>query len=136
MSDDPTIWTAEWQGGFTTQITGRGHRLVADEPLSVGGKDAGPMPTELLTAGLASCFCMAVAFAAQKRDIAMSELAVDVAALRAGKELRYGHYEISVRSDLPESELTRLVVAAKRYCWVTNTLAQPPELSYRVQGGV
>jgi uncharacterized OsmC-like protein len=134
VSEGSTVWTAEWRGGFTTEVSGRGHRLTADEPLSVGGTDSGPMPTELLTAGLASCFCMAVAFAATKRGIDVRDLAVDVIATRAGKELRYGHYEIAVRSDLPESALERLVEAAKRYCWVTNTLAQPPELSYRVHG--
>lgn len=33
----------------------RGHRLVTDQPLGDGGTDAGPTPTELFVAGLASC---------------------------------------------------------------------------------
>ncbi|MDH3228050.1 MAG: OsmC family protein [Thermoleophilia bacterium] len=135
MSTDATVWTAEWRGGFRTEICGRGHRLRADEPLSVGGDDSGPMPTELLTAGLASCFCMAVAFAASKRGIEIHDLAVDVTAQRAGKELRYGHYEVAVRSELADAVLERLVEAAKRYCWVTNTLAEPPRVTYEVHGG-
>jgi putative redox protein len=125
------VWTATWQGGFRTEVSGRGHRLTVDEPASVGGEDAGPMPTELLTAALASCFCMAVAFAAGKRGIAVGRLSVDVTAERAGDELRYGRYEVTVRSDLPDAILARLVDAAKRYCWVTNTLADPPEITYR-----
>jgi putative redox protein len=33
----------------------RGHRLVVDQPVSAGGEDAGPTPTELFVASLAAC---------------------------------------------------------------------------------
>jgi len=133
VSDEPTVWTAEWRGGFTTEVSGRGHVLRSDEPASVGGDDTGPMPTELLTAALASCFCLAIAWAANKRDIELPpDLRVGVAAIRAGREPRYGRYEVSVYSSLPEDELAPLVERAKRFCWVTNTLAEPPEVAYEV----
>ena len=41
------------------------------------------MPTELLAAALASCFCLAVAWAARKRRITLEDLRVDVRAERA-----------------------------------------------------
>lgn len=136
MSEEPTVWTARWRGGFATDVSGRGHHLRSDEPTSVGGEDSGPMPTELLTAGLASCFCLAVAWSATKRDIDLPEdLRVSVTAIRAGSEPRYGEYLIAVHSSLPEEQLRPLVESAKRFCWVTNTLASPPRISYAVHGG-
>jgi putative redox protein len=38
---------------FATTI--RGHRIVVDQPVEDGGGDAGPTPTELFVASLASC---------------------------------------------------------------------------------
>ena len=41
--------------GYRTEILAGTHRLVADEPLSVGGTDTGPDPYGLLLAGLGAC---------------------------------------------------------------------------------
>ena len=135
MSDLPTEWVATCRGGLKADITARGHHLNVDEPAEVGGEDTGPMPTELLTASLASCFCLALAWSATKKGIDLPDLTVGVTAIRAGKEPRYGKYEISVRSSLPDDTFEPLVERAKRFCWVTNTLANPPEVAYEVISG-
>ena len=41
--------------GYRTEIVAGRHRLVADEPLSMGGTDNGPDPYGLLLAGLGAC---------------------------------------------------------------------------------
>jgi putative redox protein len=128
-------WTAVWRGGYATDVSGRGHTLRSDEPRSAGGEDTGPMPTELLTAAVASCFCMAVAWAAGKRRVELPDLEVEVQARRAGTEPRYGRYEVWVRSSLPTDQLEPLVDLASRWCWVSNTLAAPPEIVHHVEGG-
>lgn len=38
--------------GFAQEISAGRHRLIADEPISVGGTDRGPGPYELLLAAL------------------------------------------------------------------------------------
>lgn len=38
--------------GFTQEITVGRHRLIADEPVALGGTDHGPTPYDLLLAAL------------------------------------------------------------------------------------
>ena len=126
------IWSAEWRGGLATDVTGRGHAIRVDEAREFGGEDTGPMPTELLVAALASCFCLAMAWAAGKRRVAMEDLRIDVRAHRAGDEPRHGSYDLWVHSSTPAAELAPVVELAKRFCWVTNTLSTPPEVHYHL----
>jgi putative redox protein len=54
--------------GFAQQVTVGGHRLVADEPLAVGGTDTGPGPYDLLLAALGACTSMTVALYARRKQ--------------------------------------------------------------------
>ena len=42
-------------GGDRHRIMVRGHEIVVDQPVESGGEDAGPTPTDLFVASLASC---------------------------------------------------------------------------------
>ncbi len=53
--------------GFRTEIDVGVHRLVVDEPLPVGGTDAGPSPYEMLLAGLGACTAMTLRLYADRR---------------------------------------------------------------------
>jgi uncharacterized OsmC-like protein len=130
------VWSAEWTGGLSSAITGRGHALTADEPPQYGGADTGPMPTELLVAALASCFCLAVVWAAGKKRIEIADLRVDVRPERAGDEPRHGAYDVWVHSSTPAADLAPAVDLAKRYCWVTNTISNPPQVRYHLGEGL
>ncbi len=114
---------ARWLDGLSAVVNARGHEVCTDEPEEVGGGDAGMMPTELFLASLASCFCLAVAHVARKRDLELPELRVSVDAARDGRELRYGMLRVEVAAAVPEDELAPLVERARRFCWVSNMLA-------------
>jgi putative redox protein len=122
--------TATWVKGFQARVQARGHEITIDEPESDGGADAGAMPTELLCASIASCFCLALAFTAGKRGRELPGLRVVVRSNRAGREPRYSRFDIDVRAEVPDEELAALIEPARRVCWVSNTLAHGVELSY------
>lgn len=127
----PLTATATWVTGYLTDVSVRGHRVLVDEPRDSGGTDAGPMPTELFCAALASCFCLAVAHVARKRALEVPGLRVTVEAERAGRDLRYGRLTVTTVADLDAETLGPLVERAKPFCWVSNTLAAGTELEYR-----
>lgn len=117
-------------GALSAVVTARGHELIADEPVESGGEDRGMMPTELIFAALSSCFCLAVAHVAAKRDIALEGLRVSVDAERVGRELRYSRVRVEVEALAGDHDLAALVERAKPFCWVSNMLAPDIEVSY------
>lgn len=126
--------SARWTGGMRAEIDAGGFGLVADEPETFGGTDSGPQPTELLLASIASCFTLAVAYSAAKRQVALADLRVDVTGHYDGP--RFDAFRITVRAAEPQgSALDALVTAAKRVCYVTRTLASPPEIEILVEPG-
>lgn len=123
--------TASWLGDYRTDVAVRSHTVRVDEPRESRGTDTGPMPTELFCAALASCFCLAVAHVAAKRSIELRDLRVTVEAERAGRELRYDRLVVTTAADLDGDGLAELVERAKRFCWVSNTLAAGTSVEYR-----
>jgi uncharacterized OsmC-like protein len=117
-------------GPLSATVTARDHELIADEPARFGGQDAGMMPTEIFFAALSSCFCLAVAHVAAKRDIELPGLRVTVDAERLGRELRYGRVRVEVAAGAGEHDLEALVKRAKPFCWVSNMLDPDLEVSY------
>ena len=120
---------ARRDGPLSAVATARGHSVRVDEPAEVGGGDQGMMPTELMCASLASCFCLAVAHVAAKRDIELPGLRVRVDAERIGSERRYGRLRVEVAAD-GDADLPALVERAKPFCWVSNMLAADLEVTY------
>ncbi len=121
---------ARWTGALSAAASARTHELVVDEPVSAGGGDEGMMPTEVFFAGLASCFCLAVAHVAAKRDIELPGLRVTVDTERVGKELRYSRLRVEVSAIAGEHDLAALVERARPFCWVSNMLADDLDVTY------
>lgn len=114
-------------------MTIRDFDVLADEPESVGGTDEGPTPTELFLASLATCFTMAVAHAARKRDITLGKLSVRIEADYEGN--RFAWIRLEVMTDLADDVNQQLVERAKAYCFVSQTLLQPPQIEYAITSG-
>jgi uncharacterized OsmC-like protein len=62
--------------GFAQEIVAGPHRLAADEPIEVGGKNTGPSPYDLLLAALGSCTSMTVALYARTKKWPLESVTV------------------------------------------------------------
>jgi uncharacterized OsmC-like protein len=92
----------------------------------VGGSGTAPQPTEVFLASVASCFTLALAYAAKKATIELADLTVTVTGTYDGP--RFTRLDIQARIGCDEAEVAALVEVAERVCYVTNTLRAPPEI--------
>jgi putative redox protein len=126
--------SVQWLGGYRTHIDVRGvHQMQGDETPEYGGEDSGPMPTELLLAAVGSCMCLAVAHVAKKRRITIGQLSLDVGAEKDMQAFRFSDIYLTIRADLPQDQLDQLVEQARRYCFVSNTLADGCDMHYTAE---
>jgi putative redox protein len=114
--------SAAWEPGpLRCDVAVDGFSIPVDEPVSVGGTGAAPQPTGLFLASLASCFTLALVHSAAKRGIALRRVRVDVVGDYAGRRFDVVHLVVDLVG--PNSkELSELLSAAERVCYVTNTL--------------
>ena len=62
--------------GLTTDILAEGHRLIADEPVSIGGNGSGPTPYGYLLAGLGACTAMTLRMYADRKEWPLDSVTV------------------------------------------------------------
>jgi putative redox protein len=85
------------------------------------------MPTDLLLASLASCYALALAWAARKRGFELPDLEVTATGTYEGP--RFAALVLTVATSLAVDQLTPLLEPARRVCYVSNTLALAPVLT-------
>ena len=64
------------QGMFQQVVSVGPHRLIADEPVSVGGLDSGPGPYDFLLAGLGACTSMTMRMYAERKKLPLDRVTV------------------------------------------------------------
>ena len=125
--------TRTFPGTFYTDISIRDHTLVADEPESVGGEDAGPTPYDLLVASLGACTSMTLQMYAGRKEWPLEEVRVRLKHRKLHAEdcekdcdegeerLDVVDREIELNGPLDEDQRSRLMEIADR-CPVHRTL--------------
>jgi uncharacterized OsmC-like protein/alpha-beta hydrolase superfamily lysophospholipase len=76
-TEEGTVLVRETGSGrFQQEIVSGPHRMLADEPVKVGGMDSGPGPYDLLLAALGACTSMTVRLYADLKQIPLSRTVV------------------------------------------------------------
>ncbi len=125
-------------GPYGQFITAGRHVLSADEPESVGGRDTGPDPFELLLAGLGSCTAMTIRMYAERRKMPLRRVEVRLRHVQRATEAKglTDKFEriITLEGDLSEEERERLKSIADR-CPVSQTLSRGSEIATLLDQG-
>lgn len=115
------------QGRYQQEVIIGEHRLLADEPVSIGGADAGPAPLEFVMAGLGACTSMTLRMYAERKGIPLSRISVrlshdkvKVAGISRERIVR----RITLEGELTGAQRERLLEIANK-CPVHKALEQP-----------
>lgn len=74
--DDEEVMTRTGAQGYTTEVAIGQHRMIADEPTSVGGSNLGPTPYGYLSASLGACTSMTLRMYADQKKWPLEEVEV------------------------------------------------------------
>ncbi|MDQ0314326.1 OsmC family protein [Amorphus orientalis] len=116
------------------------NRLATDEGAFQGGEGTAPTPLEYFLTGLVGCLMTQIRVFARKLKVDVSDLKVTCRAEWAADRGEIGPYEtrpkgfhldVDLASDAPPDDVARLIEAAKRGCFVEQTLAVPNTVSHR-----
>jgi len=122
------------QGRYQQAVIAGQHRLLADEPFSLGGADAGPAPFDFLMAGLGACTSMTLRMYAERKDwqltrvsVSLSHERVTVDGVGRDRFLR----NITLHGDLTGEQRARLLEIANK-CPVHRALTQSLAIESRL----
>jgi len=117
---------------YRTEIVAAGHAIVADEPVGVGGTNAGPGPYELLLASLGACKAMTLRMYADRKGWALERAIFSLRHDRRHADdcedcddpkARLDHIDVEVQlvGDLDQTQRARLLEISEK-CPVHRTV--------------
>jgi uncharacterized OsmC-like protein len=131
----PTL-TVKHEGGMSSSMNVRGHKVIADVPPEMGGEDRGPTPVDLLAGSLGTCIAFYIARWCKEAQIACDgfQVKVDYVHDRENHCVPVLGVEVLMSEGFPEGRKSALLRVAKA-CTVHNTLCRPPEITVTIGSG-
>jgi uncharacterized OsmC-like protein len=114
----------------------RGHEIRMDQPVTDGGTDLGPSPTEIFVTGLVGCTAYYARRYLARHGVADDGLRVTAEwDFASDRPARVGAIRIVISppAGLPPERQEGLLAMA-RHCTVHNTLRQPPSVDIALGG--
>jgi uncharacterized OsmC-like protein len=124
--------TSYWEGSHRCRVEIGQFEVRVDEPPEYGCDDTGPSPTQLLLAAIASCFTLAIAHVARKRDQSVPGLNVSITGEYEGP--RFNRIQVQAAANIPTADLESFLARAAEVCYVSNTITRDCEIEYVVAG--
>ena len=124
--------TATPRSPVAVTIQARSHSIVQDKPEASGGKDQGPMASELLLAGLLACQHSTFVKVAAKRRVEASIVSLkgelhfvdgDIAAINV-------HFTLKTPAATSDAALDTLLKLTDKACTISKVLNVPVEGRY------
>lgn len=115
------------QGRYQQSIEIGEHRLLADEPFSAGGEDAGPAPFDFLLTALGACTSMTLRMYAERKGLKLDRVSVELSHAKVDIDgVRRDRIErqITLDGELSPAERQRLLEIADK-CPTYRSLSQP-----------
>ncbi len=89
------------------------HKLLADEPVAIGGEDTGPAPHDLLAASLGACTALTVTMYARHKNYPLDDVRVKVEHAQQADAYVFTRHIVYV-GQLDEEQRARLTVIANK----------------------
>ena len=100
--------------GFSISITVGNHSLLSDVKPSLGGKDEGPDPHEILEAALGACTSITVQMYANHKGWKLTSCNADVKFIQEDKDAIVIERSIGLEGDLDAAQKQRLFEIAEK----------------------
>jgi putative redox protein len=125
-------------GRYQQGVQAGPHRLIADEPVSMGGADAGPAPYDYLLTALGACTSMTLRMYAELKKLPLTGVSVALTHEKVevegqGKIDRISRI-ISLEGDLTPEQRSRMLEIANR-CPIHRTLSGNLEIASSLKEG-
>ncbi len=115
---DPVVVSESGLGPYQQTVRAGRHTLLADEPVTMGGGDAGPSPFDLLLASLGACTSITLRMYAEHKHLPLTGVSVELMHDRIEVE---GHGKIdrisrtiTLTGDLTRDQRSKLLAIANK----------------------
>jgi len=94
---------------YRNEIAAGPHALVADEPTSAGGRNAGPAPYEYILAGLGACTVMTLTMYAERKGWQLGHIEMDLRLLKDDDGVTHIERDLRCSAELSPQQWERLL---------------------------
>lgn len=125
-NDSPGVVLVEVSTGYQAQVQAGPHTFLVDEPESVGGKNAGPTPENLILSALGSCTAITLRMYAERKNWPLEKVEVKLyleqGPAKSNPQFKDGAFQVKqqiivhvwVHGNLDEEQIDRLSEIAGR----------------------